>query len=118
MPKAKKSKPKLLLKQVTRSPEDLEEFIREADEVNNLTNTKGWSILARDLTEYRNSLISKLAYLNPKRPEHYEARILFIAVDKIFSMVSDYRENRDRAIELLQKLENPDLAIAMDVDTE
>jgi len=32
--------------------------------------------------------------------------------------LNDYEDNRVKAIELLNKLNNPDLAIAMDLDTE
>ncbi len=117
MPRPKRIKPILKSGQEPK-PEDLEEFIREASEVKSLTQTAGWAILERDLTQYRNSLINILAYTSSKRPEYHEARILFIAVDKLFAMVNDYQENRDRAIELLQKLENPDMAVTMDIDNE
>ena len=98
--------------------EDLEEFIKEAGEVKFLTQQTGWAILERDLSIYRDGISKKLAYMNPSRPEFNEARILFLAVDKIFDIVNDYQENRDMAIELLNKMENPDLAIALDVDNE
>jgi len=78
----------------------------------------GWAILVRDLTLYRDGIAKKLAYLSPKKPEFDEARIMFLAVDKLFDMVEDYQENRDRAIELLNKMDNPDLAVTMDIDTE
>lgn len=117
----RKKKVKQVLQTINRpepKPEDLEEFIREADEVKVLTTMRGWGIIARDLNEYRDGLINKLAYIDPKRPEHEEARILFIAVDKLFAIVNDYQENRDKAIELMNKLQNPELAVALDVDTE
>lgn len=120
MPRRKKNKPKA--KQVLQvkqdSPEDLEAFIREASEVKQLTQHPGWGIIARDLTLYRNGLMDKIVYIDPSKPESREARVLFIAVDKIFALINDYQENRDRAIELLNKLENPDLAVTMDVDNE
>jgi hypothetical protein len=103
---------------VPRDPQDLDEFIREAEEVRALTATKGWQILCRDLGIFRDGILKRLAYINPKSPSYDEARILYIATDKIFSMIEDYQENKDKAIELLNKIENPDLAIAMDVDTE
>ncbi len=118
MPKPKRSKQRLQVKQKDPSPEDLQEFIREADEVRSLTMTKGWSIIERDLTEYRDGLVTRLAYISPKKPEHAEARILFIAVDKLFAIINDYQENRDKAIELLEKLNNPELAVTMDIDNE
>ena len=117
----RKKKVKQILQAIDKpepKPEDLEEFIREADEVRVLTSMKGWGVIVRDLTEYRDGLVNKLAYINPKRPEHEEARILFIAVDKLFAIINDYRENRDKAIELLNKLSNPELAISLDVDNE
>ena len=114
----KKLKQSPVLKPPSRSPKELEDFVREADEVRAITNSAGWSIIERDLTEYRNGLVSRLAYINPKKPEYDEARILFIAVDKLFAIINDYQENRDKALELLNKLENPDTAIVMDVDNE
>lgn len=99
-------------------PSDLEDYIKEASEVKVLTQQAGWGILERDLLEYRNGLINHMAYLDPSKPEFREARILFIAVDKIFALVNDYEENRDRAIDLLNKIENPSLATIMDIDTE
>ena len=62
--------------------------------------------------------MDKLPYVNPSKPIHYEACILAIAVDKIFSLVNDYSENREHAIDMLNKMENPDLATTMDVDNE
>ena len=119
--KYKTKKPKLVLRtkdQETPSPSDLEAYIKEASDVKLLTQQGGWAILERDLLQYRDSLTNKLAYLDPSKPEFREARILFIAVDKIFSLVNDYEANRDRAIELLNKLENPSLNTIMDIDTE
>ena len=100
------------------NPDELEDFIREAGEVKTLTQQAGWGILERDLTLYRDEISRRIAYVNPKRPEFDEIRILFLAADKIISMVNDYQENRDRAIELLEKMQNPELAITMDVDNE
>ena len=104
--------------QETPNQSDLESYIKEASEVKLLTQQAGWAILERDLLQYRNSLTNRIAYLDPSKPEHKEARILFIAVDKIFSLINDYEDNRDRAIELLNKLENPSLNTIMDIDTE
>ena len=123
MPKPKRAskKPKLRLQTVaqeTPKPSDLHEFIVEANQVQNLVNHEGWKILERDLTEFRNGIMDKLPYVNPSKPIHYEACILAIAVDKIFSLVNDYSENREHAIDMLNKMENPDLATTMDVDNE
>jgi len=100
------------------STEDLEGFIKEASEVKNLTDQKGWHILERDLMDYKTRIGQQIAYLNPKSPQFEEARVLYIASDKLLTMVSDYEENRAKAIELLTKLENPNLTVAMDVDNE
>jgi len=100
------------------SPSDLEEFIKEASDVKNLTQTAGWAILERDLRHYQEEVAKKLAYINPSRKEFREAQVLYQAADKIIGMVNDYQENRDIAIQTLQKMDNPDLAVAMDVDTE
>jgi hypothetical protein len=99
-------------------PNDLEEFVKEASEVKQITQMQGWAILERDIRHYKNEIGKKLAYINPKRKEFEEIRILFLASDKLLSMVNDYQENRDIAIELLNKINNPDLAVTMDVDTE
>lgn len=104
--------------QEIQSPNDLEAFIKEASEVKQLTQSAGWAILERDLILYRNTVSKRLAYINPNRPEFKEAQILYQAADKIIGMVNDYQENRDIAIETLNKMENPDLAVAMDIDTE
>ena len=104
--------------QETPKPSDLQEFIVEANQVQNLANHEGWRILERDLLEYREGLVNRIAYLDPSDPKCREARVLFIAVDKIFSLVNDYAENRKNAIDMLNKMENPDLATAMDVDNE
>jgi hypothetical protein len=104
--------------QLTAKPDDLKDFVQEANEVYLLTQQTGWRIITRDLLEYRNGLTNRLAYIDPSKPEHKEARILFIAVDKIFTLINDYKENREKAVELLQKLENPDLATVMDIDNE
>ena len=114
-PKKAKTKPRAVRKQISK-PEDLDAFIREASEVRQLTQHPGWAVIERDLTEYRNGLVRRLAYLDPKKPESREARILFIAVDKVFTIVGDYEENRRKAIELMEKIDNPDLAVTMDVD--
>lgn len=119
MPKQKKTKQRLQVRSRPEpKPEDLEEFVREADEVKTLTQQAGWGILERDLRELKNGLAEKIAYADPTRPECREARVLFIAIDKLFALVNDYQENRDKAIELLNKLNNPDLTVMLDVDTE
>ena len=97
---------------------DLEEFVIEASEVKLITQMKGWAILERDLTNYRREISKRLAYVNPKRPEFNEMRVLYLAADKIIGMVNDYQENRDIAIETLNKMDNPDLVTMFDIDNE
>jgi len=67
---------------------------------------------------YREGLMSKLAYMNVSRPEFDEMRRLYIASDKLISMVEDYKVNRDKAVEYLNVLDNPEISIALDVDNE
>ena len=117
----RKVKPELQVKKApieTRSPREIEDFIQEANEVRQLTTLRGWGILLRDLNNYRMAVMSKLAYINPNRPEYSEYRMLFLAADKIISMVEDYEVNRDKSIELLNKLQNQDITVTMDVDNE
>ena len=117
----RKIKPSLVLKPIPpekREPTELEEFIREASEVRQITTMAGWAILERDLKRYQQALVTKLAYLNHKRPEAYEARLLYIATDKLLALVNDYEVNRDKAIEMLNKLQNPELNVTMDIDNE
>lgn len=102
----------------TPKPSDLQDFVIEANQVKSLSNHSGWQILERDLNFYQAEIAKRIAYLNPKRPEAYEARILFLAADKILNMVSDYSENRTIAIDMLNKIENPDLVVPYDIDNE
>ena len=99
-------------------PQELADFIQEANEVHQLTNMRGWQIIRRDLMSYRESIVSRLAYINPKRVEFNELRLLFLAADKLISMVEDYKVNRDKAKEYLDKLVNPEVAVPLDVDLE
>ena len=117
----RKPRPELQVRQAPTqqsSPVELEEYIQEANEVNQLTSMRGWHILKRDLMGYRETLMSKLAYMNVSRPEFDELRRLYIASDKLISMVEDYKVNRDKAMEYLNVLNNPELAVALDVDNE
>ena len=76
----------------------------------------GWAVIERDVLRYREGIMQKLAYTNPRRLEYEEARILVIAVDKLLALVNDYETNRENAIDMLNKLENPDTMITLDVD--
>lgn len=96
--------------------DSLREFASEAELVGQLQTQPGWAILERDLTQYKNEISSKLAYLNTKSKEYSEARLLFIASDKLFSLFNDYAENRKRALELLEKIDNTKENIVLDVD--
>ena len=117
----RKAKPEPIIEKTPleqRRPEELDEFIHEANEVKQLTSMYGWQVLKRDIQMFQQSIVSKLAYAHPKRPEYYEAKLLYIACDKLLSLVDDYEVNKAKAVELLQKLQNPDVAISMDVDNE
>ena len=119
--KVRAPRPELVTKSVPlakQENQDIREFVQEASEVKQLSAMAGWGILERDLKLYRETISSKLAYLNPNRPEYYEAKILFLAADKLISLVNDYEMNRDKAIDLLNKLDNPGLEITLDVDNE
>ena len=100
------------------SPNDLQDFVIEANQVKSLSTHRGWQILERDLNLYQNEIAKRIAYLNPKRPEAYEARVMFLAADKLLTMVNDYEENRTAAIAMLNKIENPDLVVPFDIDNE
>ena len=104
--------------QETPKPSDLQDFLIEANQVKSLANHGGWQILERDLNLYQNEIAKRIAYLNPKRPEAYEARVMFLAADKLLTMVNDYEENRTAAIAMLNKIENPDLVVPFDIDNE
>jgi len=43
---------------------------------------------------------------------------MFLAADKLLTMVNDYEENRTAAIAMLNKIENPDLVVPFDIDNE
>jgi hypothetical protein len=102
----------------TSTPEDLRSFIAEAEMVRQMASTPGWNIMVRDLVEYKNTLADALPYLNTKTKEFFEARILFIASDKLLKLVDDYEENRKRSVELLERIQNTDINITLDVDNE
>lgn len=97
-------------------PEELREYVAEAELVDLLTRTEGWGILQRDFEDYRQKIGARLPYLNSKTIEFEEIRILYIACDKLLKMVEDYAENKKRALELLEKIDNPKENIVLDVD--
>jgi len=91
-------------------------YVAEAEKVELMSFTPGWVILERDLTTYKEQISEKLAYLDPDTKEYKDARILYIASDKILKIVNDYAENRRRALELLHKIDNTQDNIVLDVD--
>jgi hypothetical protein len=110
---------KILPKEIENSnnePDSIREFAAEAELVAQLIKQPGWAIIERDLCAYREQIGKDIAYLDPTTKEFKEARILYIASDKILSLFRDYEENHKRAIELLKKLDNPQEDIALDVD--
>lgn len=115
--KRKEIKSQILFQPTKTEPDDLREYVAEAEQVDLMARHPGWDILRRDFDIYRNEIGSKIAYLNPKSLEFEEARILYIAIDKLIKSVEDYRENKRRAIELLEKIDNPKENIILDVDT-
>jgi len=96
--------------------DSLRDYILEAEQVDLLKRQNGWNIIERDFKQYKDEISSKLAYLDPKSKEFSEARILYISADKLLKMFDDYAENRKRAIELLNRIDNPRENIILDVD--
>lgn len=97
-------------------PADLRAYVAEAQFVDLMTRTEGWAIIRDDLEQYKTTIGEKLAYLNSKTPEYDDARILYIASDKLLKMVEDYAENKKRAVEYLKRIDNPQDNIIADVD--
>ena len=96
--------------------DSLREYARQAELVGLLKTQPGWEILESDLRQYKSAIGEKIAYLNPKSVEYHNSRILFIAADKVLKIVDDYAENRQRALDLLEKLDNQQENIVLDVD--
>jgi len=118
MPKKKvktKVKP-IQVQQQPSEPANLRIFIAEAQQVDLMRRHPGWEILERDLEKYRGDIGARLAYLNPETLEYDEARIMYLASDKLLKMVEDYATNKRRALEFLEKLDNPSDNIILDVD--
>ena len=103
-------------KQTDNKPESLRFYIAEAEQVDLMTRHPGWEILARDIVGYKNKLGSSIAYMNPATKGFDDARVLYIASDKLLALVEDYKSNKEKAIELLEKIENPETNIVLDVD--
>jgi len=117
----KKVKPELQLKSVPveiNAPRELNDFIIEANEVKQLTSMRGWEIIKRDLAGYKEGIMQKLAYINPRRMEYNELRLLYLSANKIISLVEDYQVNKEKSVEYLNKLQNLDLAVTFDIDNE
>lgn len=96
--------------------DSIREFSAEAELVGQLQKQPGWGIIERDLCSYKEEIGSRIAYLDPNSKEYKEARILFISADKALSLFRDYEENKKRAVELLEKIDNPQENIILDVD--
>ena len=96
--------------------DSLREYSLEADLVGQLQKHQGWGIIERDLNQYKNEISANIAYLNTKSKEFQEARILYIAADKLLSLFRDYDQNRKRALELLDRIDNTQENIILDVD--
>ena len=96
--------------------DSIREFASEADLVNQLQKHPGWGIIERDLCSYKEEIGSRIAYLDPDSKEFKESRILFVGADKALSLFRDYEENKKRALELLERIDNPQENIILDVD--
>jgi len=95
---------------------DLREFALEAEQVGLLENHNGWKILLRDFSLWREGLLNKLPYIDPKSKEYSEARILLIVADKLLTITQDYAENKKRYLDLLERIDNKKENIVLDVD--
>ncbi len=109
-------KKNLVVKSTENEVDSLREFSLEAEQVELLTRQNGWAILERDVEQYKNEKYSKLAYLDPRSKEFTESRILYLAGVKLLELVNDYAENRKRALELLERIDNTKENIVLDVD--
>jgi len=96
--------------------DDLREFALEAEQVGLLENHNGWRILVRDFSLWREGLLNKLPYIDPKSKEYSEARILLIVADKLLKITEDYSENKKRYLDLLERIDNKKENIVLDVD--
>jgi len=96
--------------------DSLREYVLEAEQVELLKKYNGWAILERDLNQYRDEIGCKIAYLDPRSKVFTDARIQYIAADKLLKMMDDYAENRKRALELLDRIDNQKENIVLDVD--
>ena len=98
--------------------EQLKQFSLEAEQVALMTNHQGWQILQRDLDDYKKRISETLPYISPKNKEYTEARIMYIASDRLLKMIEDYQVNRKRALEFIDKLDNLKENIVCDIDNE
>lgn len=97
--------------------ESLREYAAEAEQVELLLVHPGWMIVSENIKAYRKQIGEKIAYLQPETKEFKEARITYIACDKVLKIVEDYIENKKRVLELLAKIDNPQENIILDVDS-
>jgi len=99
-------------------PDDINEFLAEAEAVSLMTRTDGYQILKRDLDRFRNDISTRLPYLEADTKEYKESRNLYIGIDKFLTLIDDYAKNRDEAIKLVARMENPKTEVALDIDNE
>lgn len=98
--------------------QDLEGFIDEAVSVEELSRTRGWAVIMRDLKEYIKAANRAWAKMDPSNPKFQDLRINTLACSKLIDVIHDYRNNRFQAeIEWLKE-EFPELYVRADVDNE
>ena len=97
---------------------EIRRFTAEAEQVDLMTRHPGWEIIRRDVDDYRQKIAAKIPYLNPRGAIYEDTRILYLASDKLLGIIEDYAANRKKAIELLDKIDNPQENIVLDVDNE
>lgn len=115
MPTKKREVPQIPDKELDEQ-EQLLHFSLEAEQVDLMTQHRGWQILQRDLEEYRKRIGDTLPYLETDTKEYKEARIMYIATDRLLKLVEDYQVNRKKAVEFIDKLDNLKENIVYDVD--
>lgn len=96
--------------------DNLRAFITEADQIDFLTKQMGWDIIVRDFNIYKTQKASEIPYLDKDSVAFQNAILEYRAIDKFFKLIDDYKINRQRAIEALEKIEHPESHITLDVD--
>ena len=83
-----------------------------------MTESLGWRIIERDFSIYRKQKGEEIPYLNKTSKEFDNAVLEFRAIDKLLKLVEDYSTNKQKSMEALETLENPDKNIVLDVDNK